>query len=66
MNSLLTNHWLLLFNSIVFWLTPIVLAINLALIKNKSNTYKKKIAYLYGSLWAIAFSFYLVIFIIGG
>lgn len=40
--------------SILFWLTPIVLTIHLALKKAESNTYKKRLGYLYGSLWAIA------------
>lgn len=65
MNTLLFDNRLLLVNSIVFWLTPIALAINLIIVKNKSNTYKKKTGYLYGSIWAIAFAFYLLIFIKG-
>ena len=63
MNSLLFDNRLLLVNSIVFWLTPIALAINLIIVQNKSNKYQKKIGYLYGSIWAIAFAFYLLIFI---
>ncbi len=63
MNSLLFDNRLLLVNSIVFWLTPIALAINLIIVQNKSNNYQKKIGYLYGSIWAIAFAFYLLIFI---
>ena len=62
MNSLFTDRWLLLINSLVFWLTPIALAINLAMVKDQSNSYKKKIGYLYGTIWAIAFGIYLVIF----
>ena len=65
MNSLLTNHWLLLVNSIVFWLTPIALAINLAIVKDRSDSYKKKIGYLYSSIWAIAFIVYAIIFFVG-
>lgn len=63
MNSLFSNNWSLLANSIVFWLTPIALAINLAIVKDRSNSYKKKIAYSYGSIWAIAFIFYLIMFL---
>ena len=63
MNSLLTNHWLLLINSIVFWSAPITLAINLAIVKDKSHSYKKKIGYFYGIIWAIAFAVYMVIFL---
>jgi hypothetical protein len=40
--------------SLMFWLTPIALTIHLAVQKNKSNTYKKKLGYIYGGLWAIA------------
>ncbi|VEP11986.1 conserved hypothetical protein [Hyella patelloides LEGE 07179] len=63
MNLFLTNHWLLFINSIAFWLAPVALAINLAIGKNKPNSYKKKIGYFYGSLWAIAFLVYFAIFI---
>lgn len=65
MHSLLFDNRLLLVNSIVFWLTPIALTINLIIVKNKSTTYRKKIGYVYGSIWAIAFTFYLLIFIKG-
>ena len=65
MNSLFFDNRLLLVNSIVFWLTPIALAINLIIVQNKSNNYQKKIGYLYGSIWAIAFAFYLLIFVKG-
>lgn len=63
MISLLSNKWFLLINSVFFWLTPITLAINLAIVKDQPNTYKKKIGYFYGSIWAIAFALYLIIFI---
>ena len=63
MNSLLFDNRLLLVNSIVFWLTPIALAINLIIVQNKSNNYQKKIGYIYGGIWAIAFAFYLLIFV---
>lgn len=63
MNSLLFDNRLLLVNSIVFWLTPIALAINLIIVQNKSNNDRKKIGYLYGSIWAIAFAYYFLIFV---
>lgn len=62
MNLLLTNDWLILINSLIFWLTPVGLGINLAIVKNKPRSFKKKVGYFYGSLWAIAFTVYLVIF----
>jgi hypothetical protein len=40
--------------SLLFWLTPIALTIHLALKKTESNAYKKRLGYIYGSLWAIA------------
>ena len=63
MKSLLTVRGLLLINSILFLLTPIALTINLAIIKNQPINNKKKTGYVYGSIWAIAFIFYLLIFI---
>ncbi len=41
--------------SIVFCLTPIALTIHLAIKKDKSKEYKKRLGYIYGGLWAIAF-----------
>ena len=41
--------------SIIFCLTPIVLTIHLAIAKDKSKKYKKRLGYIYGGLWAIAF-----------
>ena len=41
--------------SIIFCLTPIVLTIHLAIAKDKSKEYKKRLGYIYGGLWAIAF-----------
>ncbi|MEL6495765.1 MAG: hypothetical protein AAFQ41_11690 [Cyanobacteria bacterium J06623_7] len=40
--------------SILFWLSPIALTIHLALKRTESNAYKKRLGYVYGSLWAIA------------
>ena len=63
MESLLNVRWLLSINSILFLLTPIALTINLAIIKKQNIKNKKKIGYIYGSIWAIAFIIYLLIFI---
>jgi len=41
--------------SVLFWFTPIALTIHLAIKKTESNAYKKRLGYIYGSLWAIAF-----------
>lgn len=41
--------------SLLFWLTPVALTIHLAIKKAESNTYKKRLGYIYGGLWAIAF-----------
>ena len=49
--------------SVLFWLTPVVLTIHLAIEKNKSKTYKKRLGYIYGGLWAIAFLGYGWLFI---
>ena len=46
---------LMLALSLLFWLTPVALAIHLAVKQAESNTYKKRLGYIYGSLWAIAF-----------
>ena len=44
--------------SILFWLTPIALVIHLAIAKDKPRKYKKRLGYIYGGLWAIAFLAY--------
>ncbi len=49
--------------SVLFWLTPVVLTIHLALKKTESNAYKKRLGYIYGGLWAIAFLGYGWLFI---
>ncbi|MCC0175582.1 hypothetical protein I4641_01125 [Waterburya agarophytonicola K14] len=41
--------------SIIFCLTPILLAIHLGVKKNESREYKKRLGYIYGGFWAIAF-----------
>ena len=49
--------------SIIFCLSPVALTIHLAIAKHKSNLYKKRLGYLYGGLWAIAFLNYGWLFI---
>ncbi|WP_019508100.1 hypothetical protein [Pleurocapsa sp. PCC 7319] len=49
--------------SVLFWLTPVALTIHLAIQRKKSNNYKKKLGYIYGGLWAIAFLGYCWLFI---
>ncbi|BAZ46017.1 hypothetical protein NIES4102_30450 [Chondrocystis sp. NIES-4102] len=40
--------------SLLFWLTPLALIVHLAMQQDKSNLYKKRLGYVYGGLWAIA------------
>ena len=54
MPELITSDWLTIVISLIFCSTPIALTIHLAAIKNSSNSTKVKVAYIYGSLWAIA------------
>jgi|GEM_PF-2738780 len=49
--------------SLLFCLTPIALTIHLTLKKAESNAYKKRLGYIYGGLWAIAFLGYGWLFI---
>ncbi len=56
------NNLIIVF-SVLFWLTPVALAIHLALKKTESNVYKKRLGYIYGGLWAIAFFSYGRLFI---
>ena len=49
--------------SVLFWLTPVALTIHLALKKTESNIYKKRLGYIYGGFWAIAFLGYGWLFI---
>ena len=49
--------------SILFWFSPVALTIHLAVKKAESNAYKKRLGYIYGSLWAIAFLGYGWLFI---
>lgn len=44
--------------TVLFCMTPIALVIHLAIKKNESNAYKKKLGYIYAGLWAIAFMGY--------
>ena len=41
--------------SLIFWLAPVALTVHLAIKQKESNTYKKRLGYTYGGLWAIAF-----------
>ncbi|MGF1540134.1 MAG: hypothetical protein ACFCU5_06720 [Pleurocapsa sp.] len=52
-----------IFFSSIFWLSPVALIIHLALTKEQSKADKLKVAYLYGSLWAIALIYYLARFL---
>lgn len=49
--------------SILFWFTPVALTIHLAIKRTESNIYKKRLGYVYGSLWAIAFFGYAWLYI---
>ncbi len=49
--------------SLLFWLTPIALTIHLGIKKAESTAYKKRLGYIYGGLWAIAFLGYGWLFI---
>lgn len=66
MSFALDNNWLIIFTSIIFWLAPVGLAINLALLQNKPNRRKKQVAYGYGFVWAIAFMIYGARFLLPG
>lgn len=62
MNISITNL-VIIINSIIFLIVPIVLIVNLTF-KPQIKTYKKKqLTYVYGSIWLIAFLIYLIIFI---
>lgn len=63
MNEISTMDWLIVIISLVFWLTPVALTIHLAVMRNKSNTVKAQVSYIYGGLWAIALCGYLWIFL---
>ncbi|MBE9047940.1 hypothetical protein IQ255_26705 [Pleurocapsales cyanobacterium LEGE 10410] len=41
--------------SVIFCLSPVALTIHLAIKQAESNAYKKRLGYIYGGLWAIAF-----------
>lgn len=52
------STWFTLAISLVFWLAPVALTIHLAIKKHQPNSYKKRLGYIYGGLWAIAFLSY--------
>jgi hypothetical protein len=41
--------------SLLFWFAPVALTIHLAINQAESNSYKKRLGYIYAGLWAIAF-----------
>lgn len=49
--------------SILFWFAPVALTVHLAVKRRESNAYKKRLGYVYGSLWAIAFLGYAWLFL---
>lgn len=57
------ENYLAIAFSFLFWLTPIALTIHLVIKKTESNAYKKKLGYIYGGFWAIAFLGYSWLFI---
>ncbi|HHP7230263.1 MAG TPA: hypothetical protein ACFCUY_05315 [Xenococcaceae cyanobacterium] len=59
---LIKTNWFIVANSVIFWLTPILLVIQLASNQNLTNAAKKRLAYIYGGIWAIAFLGYGLIF----
>ena len=58
----MTENNLAIACSILFWVTPVSLTIHLAIKKGASNTYKKRLGYIYGGLWAIAILGYVWLF----
>ncbi|MEM9508242.1 MAG: hypothetical protein AAGA16_11260 [Cyanobacteria bacterium P01_E01_bin.35] len=60
---LITENRIAIAISLLFWVTPIALTIHLAIKKAASNAYKKRLGYIYGGLWAIAFLGYGWLFI---
>lgn len=49
--------------SALFLLAPIALVIHLAASQYRSSSYKVKIAYVYGSIWAIALLYFFWLFV---
>ena len=48
--------------SLIFWLSPVALTIHLGVKRNQSDSYKIRVACIYGALWAIALIYYFVVF----
>ncbi|MEM8721012.1 MAG: hypothetical protein AAGE84_17230 [Cyanobacteria bacterium P01_G01_bin.39] len=44
--------------SLLFLFPPVALTVHLAIKKSESNTYKKRLGYIYGGLWAIAWLYH--------
>lgn len=59
----MTKNNLAIALSIVFCLTPVALTIHLAIKQAESKIYKKRLGYIYGGFWAIAFLGYGWLFI---
>ena len=59
----MTENNLAIAISLLFWLTPVALTIHLAIKKTESKNYKKRLGYIYGGIWAIAFLGYFCLFI---
>lgn len=57
------NNIVIIALSVLFWLSPIALIIHLAIKKDESSAYKKRLSYFYGGLWVIAFLGYGLLFI---
>lgn len=57
--------WMAIALSFIFWLAPVALTIHLASQRTRSNTYKKRLGYIYGGLWALAFFGYGWLFLQG-
>ena len=51
----MTENHMAIALSAIFCLTPVALTIHLAIKRTESNLYKKRLGYIYGGLWAIAF-----------
>ena len=59
----MVEHNLTIALSILFWFAPVALTIHLAIKQEESRAYKKRLGYIYGSLWAIAFLGYAWLFV---
>ncbi|AFZ34706.1 hypothetical protein Sta7437_1133 [Stanieria cyanosphaera PCC 7437] len=60
MNISFNNYYLLVIDLLIFLLSPIVFVINIIIWKERSNSLKIKVAYLYLGLWLTSFISYLI------